>query len=154
MGRSRWQIKHDHNGMKISVSFLWLLWPLGSTAMKWNVKTESTRKLSNLNFQRTKTLYQMTNYIFSPWTRSAGVVSGQLFGSSTVSLACITPMCSVQRFSGGHSLRLAFGSFFYPHPSPLYSSTDKSVWQVPRSIGVGVHGWRTQVCEPLGSNSV
>ena len=33
-------------------------------------------------------------------------------------LACITSMCSVQCFRGGHSLRLAFGSFFYPHPSP------------------------------------
>ena len=41
------------------------------------------------------------------------MVSGQSFGSSAVSLACITSMCSVQRFPGGHSLRLAFGSFFY-----------------------------------------
>ena len=39
--------------------------------------------------------------------------SGQSFGSSAVSLACITSMCSVQRFPGGHSLRLAFESFFY-----------------------------------------
>ena len=46
------------------------------------------------------------------------MVSGQSFGSSTVSLACITSMCSVQCFRGSHSLRLAFGSFFYPHPSP------------------------------------
>ena len=52
-------------------------------------------------------------------TRSESVVSGQLFGSSAVNLACITSMCSVQCFRGGHSLRLAFGSFFYPHPSPL-----------------------------------
>ena len=54
------------------------------------------------------------------------MVSGHSFGSSTVSLACITSMCSVQCFRGGHSLRLAFGSFFYPHPfppRPLYSST-------------------------------
>ena len=41
------------------------------------------------------------------------MVSGRSFGSSTVSLACITSMCSVQCFRGGHSLRLAFGSFFY-----------------------------------------
>ena len=41
------------------------------------------------------------------------MVSGQSFGSCAVSLACITSMCSVQRFPGGHSLRLAFGSFFY-----------------------------------------
>ena len=54
------------------------------------------------------------------------MVSGQSFGSSAVSLACITSMCSVQHFPGGHSLCLAFGSFFYPHPSTLYSSTDKN----------------------------
>ena len=41
------------------------------------------------------------------------MVSGQSFGSSAVNLACITSMCLVQRFPGGHSLRLAFGSFFY-----------------------------------------
>ena len=52
------------------------------------------------------------------------MVSGQSFGSSAVSLACITSICPVQRFSGGHSLRLAFGSFFYPIPPPLYSTTD------------------------------
>ena len=40
------------------------------------------------------------------------VVSGHLFGSSSVSLACITLMCSVQRFPGSHSLCLAFESFF------------------------------------------
>ena len=45
------------------------------------------------------------------------MVIGQSFGSSAVSLACIVSMCSVQCFRGGHSLRLAFGSFFYPHPS-------------------------------------
>ena len=51
------------------------------------------------------------------------MVSGRSFGSSAVSLACITSMCSVQCFRGSHSLRLAFGSFFYPHPSALNSST-------------------------------
>ena len=40
------------------------------------------------------------------------MVSGQWLGSSALGLA-ITFMCSVQRFPGGHSLRLAFGSFFY-----------------------------------------
>ena len=81
------------------------------------------------------------------------MVSGQSFGSSAVSLACITSMCSVQCFRGGHSLRLAFGSFFYPHPSPpLNSSTVKSVWRVPGSIGVGAHGWRARVCQPWGRN--
>ena len=68
------------------------------------------------------------------------MVNGQSFGSSPVCLACITSMCSVHRFPGGHSLRLAFGSFFYP--PPRYSSTDKSVWQAPGSIGVGTHGRR------------
>ena len=51
------------------------------------------------------------------------MVSGRSFGSSAVSLACITSMCSVQCFRGGHSLRLAFGSFFYPIPPPLNSSS-------------------------------
>ena len=37
------------------------------------------------------------------------MVSGQSFGSSVVSLACITSMCSVQCFRGGHSLCSAFG---------------------------------------------
>ena len=41
-------------------------------------------------------------------------------GSSVGSLACITSMCSVQCFPGGHSLRSALGSFFYPHPSPPF----------------------------------
>ena len=52
---------------------------------------------------------------------------GQSFGSSAVSLACVTPMCSVQCFPGSHSLRLAFASFFTSIPPPLYFSTDKSV---------------------------
>ena len=48
-------------------------------------------------------------------TRSVGVgvVSDQSFGSSVVSHPCITSMCSVQCFPGSHSLRSAFGSFFY-----------------------------------------
>ena len=50
--------------------------------------------------------------------RNAGVVSSQSFDSSAVGLACITFMCSVQCFPGSHSVRLAFGSFFYSHPSP------------------------------------
>ena len=41
------------------------------------------------------------------------MVGGQSFGPSAVCLACITSMCSVQRFPGSHSLRLAFGSSFY-----------------------------------------
>ena len=65
-------------------------------------------------------------YLTQLTTRSMGVVSSWSFGSSEVSLACITSMCSVQRFPGGQSLHLAFGSSFYPHPFPLYSSTEKS----------------------------
>ena len=42
-----------------------------------------------------------------------GVVSDQSFRSSMVSHPCITSMCSVQCFPGSHSLRSAFGSFFY-----------------------------------------
>ena len=76
-------------------------------------------------------------YLTQITKRSEGVVSGQSFSSSAVSLACMTSLCSLQRFPGGHSLRLAFGSFFSPHPSPLYFSTDKSVWQVSDLIGVG-----------------
>ena len=62
---------------------------------------------------------RLNKYLTQLTTRSAGVVSGQSFGSSVVSLPCITSMCSVQCFPGGHSLRSAFGSFFYPDPSPL-----------------------------------
>ena len=93
-------------------------------------------------------------YLTQLTTRSTGVVSGRSFGSSVVSLACITSVCSVQRFPGGHSLYLALGSSFYPHPSHLYSSTDKSVWQASGSIGVGAHGWRALVCQQRGQNSV
>ena len=59
------------------------------------------------------------SYLTQLTARSTDGVSSQYFGPSTVSLVCITSMCSVQRFPGGHSLRLAFGSFFYPQPSPL-----------------------------------
>ena len=65
-------------------------------------------------------------YLTQLATRSTGVVSSWSFGWSPVNLACVTSMCSVQSFPGGHSLHLAFGSSFYPHPFPLYSSTDKS----------------------------
>ena len=76
-------------------------------------------------------------YLTQLTARSVGVVSGQSFGSSVVSLACIASMCSLP---GGHSLRLAFGSFFYSHPFLLYSSPDKSVRHVPGSIGLGAYG--------------
>ena len=60
---------------------------------------------------------------------SEGVVSSQSFGLSVVSLASITSMCSVQRFPGGHSLRLALGS-------------------------LEAHGWRARVCQAWGRNYV
>ena len=72
------------------------------------------------------------------------MVSGHSFGSSAVSLACITSMCPVQRFPGGYSLRLAFGSFFYPHRAPPFTLP------LTGSIGVGAHGWRARVCQPWG----
>ena len=59
-------------------------------------------------------------------------------------------------FPGSHSLHLAFGSFCYP-PSLLSSfifSTDKSVWQELGCISMGAHGWRVQVYQPWGHNSV
>ena len=94
-------------------------------------------------------------------TRSMGVFSGQSFGSSAVGLACITSMCSVQHFPAGHSLCLAFGSFFYPHPSPpLYSSTvnqcDRCLVPLARGHGFASHGgitlsrgWLCQRWKPL-----
>ena len=71
------------------------------------------------------------------------MASGQSFGSSAVSLACIVSMCSVQCFRGGHSLRLAFGSFFYPHPSaplilPLLNQCDGCL--VPLAWGLMAGG--------------
>ena len=71
------------------------------------------------------------------------MVIGQSFGSSAVSHACIVSMCSVQCFRGGHSLRLAFGSFFYPHPStplilPLLNQCDGCL--VPLAWGLMAGG--------------
>ena len=76
------------------------------------------------------------------------MVSGQWFGSSTVSLACIISMCSVQRFPGSHSLRLAFGSFCTPILPLLISVAGAWFHQL------GAHGWRARVCQPWRCNSV
>ena len=71
------------------------------------------------------------------------MVSSRAFGSSAVSLACITSMCSVECFPGGHSLRLAFGSSFYP-PSlphfivPLINQCDRCL--VPLAWGLMAGG--------------
>ena len=55
-----------------------------------------------------------------------------------VGLACITSMCLVQCFPGGHYLHLSFGSFFYPHPSrfilPLLNQCDRCL--VPLAWGL------------------
>ena len=63
---------------------------------------------------------RLNKYLFHTVNKKErGRGQGQSFGLSAVTLACITSMCSVQCFRGGHSLRLAFGSFFYPIPPPL-----------------------------------
>ena len=80
------------------------------------------------------------------------MVSGQSFGSRAVCLACITSLCSVQRFPGGQSLRLAFGSIFYPPPPvilPLINQCDRLL--VPLAWGLMAGG---RVCEPWERNSV
>ena len=70
-------------------------------------------------------------------TRSASVVSGQSFGSSAVSLAFITSTCSVQCFRWGHSLGLAFGSFFYLWGWTLVAFTELVEF---RGVGLDVGG--------------
>ena len=66
----------------------------------------------------------------------------QLTTRSVVSLACITSLCLVQCFPGGHSLHLSFGSFFYPHPSrfslPLLNQCDRC--PVPLAWGLMAGG--------------
>ena len=74
------------------------------------------------------------------------MVSGQSFGSSAVSLACIVSMCSVQCFRGGHSLHLAFRSFFYLHPShplilPLLNQCDGCVVLLAWGLMAGGRGF-------------
>ena len=59
------------------------------------------------------------------------MVSGQSFGSSVVSLACISSMCSVQCFPGGHSLCFAFGSFFYRRMLAVFCSSFKPFFFLP-----------------------
>ena len=67
--------------------------------------------------------------------------------SGAVSLACITSMCSVQRFPGGHSLRLAYGILFYPHPSlphfifPLLNQCDRCLVPLVWGLMAGQHGF-------------
>ena len=73
------------------------------------------------------------------------MVSSHSFHSSMVSLDGIPSMCSVQHFPGGRSLYLAFGSFFYPHPSPpfilaLISQCDRCL--VPLAWGLMAGGRR------------
>ena len=57
-------------------------------------------------------------------------------------------MCLVQRFRATIPFVKPLDHFICPHPSPFIFSTDKSVWQVPGSIGVGAHGWKARVYQP------
>ena len=82
-----------------------------------------------------------------------------------VSLACITSMCSVQCFPGGHSFHLSFGSFFHPHPScfilPLLNQCDWCLVLLAWGLMAGERGfashgvitlsrgWPCQRWEPL-----
>ena len=63
---------------------------------------------------------------------------------SVVWLKCSQP----QRFPGGHSLRLAFGSLFYPHPSlpppfifPLINQCDMCLVPLVWGLVAGRHGF-------------
>ena len=83
------------------------------------------------------------------------MVSRQSFGSSAVSLACMTrpPFAQYNVFLAAILFVWPFYHSFSPIPTPLphYSSTDKSVWQVPGSIGVGAHGWRVLGLPAMGA---
>ena len=81
-------------------------------------------------------------------------VSCQCFGSSMVSPAYISSTCFVWRFLETTNLLCSSFGFTPITPPTFYFSTDKSVWQVPGSIGVGAHGWKAQVYQPCGCNSV
>ena len=73
------------------------------------------------------------------------MVSSHWFSSSMVSLACITSICSIHCFPGGHSLHLAFGSFFYKHPLPrplyfpLINQCDRCLVPLVRGLMAGGH---------------
>ena len=64
-------------------------------------------------------------------------VSGQCGCASALSFPSII-LLLVQRFLA--STHVVINHSFTPIPPRLYFSTDKSVWQVPGSIGVGAHG--------------
>ena len=84
-------------------------------------------------------------YLTQLKTRSTGVVSSHWFSSSVVSLACITSVRSIHCFPGGHSLHLAFGSFFYNHPLsrplyfPLINQYDRCLVPLVRGLMAGGH---------------
>ena len=69
---------------------------------------------------------------------------GQCGGANVISLACINSMCLVQCFHCTLLLCLAFGLCLFPTSSFSLFFTDKSVWQLPCSIGVGAHGWKVR----------
>ena len=85
------------------------------------------------------------------------MVSGQSFGSCVVCLACITSMCSVQHFPCGHSLHLAFGSFFYPIPPtpfilPLINQCDRCLVPLACRLLAGGHGFASHRGVTLSSS--
>ena len=74
------------------------------------------------------------------------MVSGQSFDSSAVSLACITSMCSVQRFPGGHSLFslwiiLLPSSLPSPLIFPLINQCDRCLAPLAWGLMAGGHGF-------------
>ena len=66
------------------------------------------------------------------------------------------PCAHVQRFPGGHSLHLAFGSFFYPHPSPfilpLINHCDRCLVPLAQGLKDGGHEFASH--EGVHCNSV
>ena len=85
------------------------------------------------------------------------MVSGQSFGSCVVCIACITSMCSVQHFPCGHSLHLAFGSFFYPIPPtpfilPLINQCDRCLVPLACRLLAGGHGFASHRGVTLSSS--
>ena len=72
------------------------------------------------------------------------MVSGQSFGSSAVSLACITSLCSVQFFRGGHSFSLwiiLLPPSLPPLILPLSNQCDGCLVPLAWGIMAGGHGF-------------
>ena len=76
-------------------------------------------------------------------------VSGQCVVAQARSALLASSPCASYSVSWRPVFSFAFGSFFNPHPSPLYFSSDKSVCQVPGPISVGAHGWKAWVYQGI-----